>query len=75
MLPHAFLTGSVWDPYVMNKKHKNDEAWVVKLFDPNDMAFQYLVCPFLAVNSQLCAAILGGEEFEDTNLLGVLIIK
>jgi hypothetical protein len=32
------------------------------------MAFWSFVCPFGTDNAQICAEILGGEEFEDINL-------
>jgi hypothetical protein len=72
MLPHAYLTDTAWDPFV---ECKNDEAWGVKPYDPNVTGFWSLVCPFRTENTQICAEMLGGEEFEDINLLGAPIIK
>jgi hypothetical protein len=48
MVPCAFLTDTGWDPFV---ELKNDEAWGEKPYDPNDMVFWSLVCPFRTDNA------------------------
>jgi hypothetical protein len=68
LFTYTLMQNTGWDPLVMNKEHEND--------DPNDMGFWSVdVCPFLSDNGQLCAKMLGGEEFEDMNVLSAPIIK
>jgi hypothetical protein len=68
MLPHKFLTDTGWD------ECKNDEACGLKPFDCNHTVFWSRVCPFRTENAQICTEMLGGEEYDDINLLGALII-